>query len=45
MPLSDNDVRIDVICGKDADGHWRGWFRVQVESGALRRLGVLPDQL
>ncbi|WUS04853.1 hypothetical protein OG226_09230 [Streptomyces sp. NBC_01261] len=26
------------------DGHWHGWFDVQVHADALRRLGPHPDQ-
>jgi len=44
MPLSANDVRVDLVCGKDPGGHWRGWYRILVEANALRRLGLHPDQ-
>ena len=44
MPFADGDVRIDLHCGKDLDGHWHGWWSVKIRSAALRRLGLHPDQ-
>ena len=32
------------MCGKRDDGHWFGWFTVRARAGALRRLGLHPDQ-
>ncbi|MER5889497.1 hypothetical protein ABT160_37215 [Streptomyces sp. NPDC001941] len=44
MPLSEDDIRVDLACGVGADGHWHGWFGVRVDAEALRRLGLHPDQ-
>jgi hypothetical protein len=44
MPFRDDEVRIDVMCGRYGDGRPRGWFRLHVTAGALRPLGLHPDQ-
>ncbi|MFI9803831.1 hypothetical protein ACIHEJ_05585 [Streptomyces sp. NPDC052301] len=44
MPFAPDEVRWGLACGVGADGHWHGWFDVQVDSDALRRLGLHPDQ-
>lgn len=44
MPFLDDEVRIDVICGRDDHGRPLGWFRLHVTAGALRPLGLHPDQ-
>jgi hypothetical protein len=44
MPLDGDQVRIDLCCGRDADGRPWGYFGVHVDAGALRRLGLHPDQ-
>ncbi|MEU7568083.1 hypothetical protein RYQ63_15245 [Streptomyces fradiae] len=37
-------MRVDLSCGVGPDGHWHGWYAVRVHPGALRRLGLHPDQ-
>ncbi|MYW63198.1 hypothetical protein GTY65_03740 [Streptomyces sp. SID8379] len=44
MPFGQNEVRWDHACGIGPDGHWHGWFDVQVDGAALRRLGLHPTQ-
>ncbi|MGW6290193.1 hypothetical protein [Streptomyces sp. NPDC055107] len=44
MPFAGNLVRFDLLCGADADGHWRGRYVVHVHADALRVLGLHPDQ-
>ncbi|MGW7093301.1 hypothetical protein [Streptomyces sp. NPDC054874] len=44
MPFAGNLVRIDLLCGVGADGHWRGQYVVRVRADALRVLGLHPDQ-
>ena len=44
MPFADDEVRVDLRCGPDETGRWHGYFSVGVEAGALRRLGLHPDQ-
>jgi hypothetical protein len=41
--MTHDEVRVDLMCGKDSDGHWHGWFRINVDGGVLRRLGLHPD--
>ncbi|MFG1853983.1 hypothetical protein ACGFJT_19265 [Actinomadura geliboluensis] len=44
MPFADDEVVIDLACAPGPDGHWRGWYAVNVAAHALRRLGLHPDQ-
>ncbi len=44
MPFSDGEIRVDLACGPGADGRWRGWLIIHIQAGALRRLGLHPDQ-
>ncbi|MGW3306860.1 hypothetical protein ACWDG9_09770 [Streptomyces sp. NPDC001073] len=44
MPFAEREVRWGLACGIGPDGHWHGWFDVQVHAEALRRLGLHPDQ-
>jgi hypothetical protein len=44
MPFADGDVRIELICGKNPDGRWHGWYAITIRGGELRRLGLHPDQ-
>lgn len=45
MPLADDEIRIDHMCGRDdTTGHWWGFIDVKADAGALRRLGLHPDQ-
>ncbi|MFD8755418.1 hypothetical protein ACFV0O_31260 [Kitasatospora sp. NPDC059577] len=44
MPFATNSVRWGLTCGIGPDGHWRGWFDVQVSADALRPLGLHPEQ-
>nr|WP_042421951.1 hypothetical protein [Streptacidiphilus anmyonensis] len=44
MPFEPDDVRINLMCGKGADGHWFGCFSVCVRGDALRPLGLHPEQ-
>jgi hypothetical protein len=44
MPFAQRELRWDLACGIGPDGHWHGWFDVQVHTTALRRLGLHPDQ-
>jgi hypothetical protein len=44
MPFSGTELRYTLACGPDETGRWRGWFTVQAEATALRRLGLHPDQ-
>ncbi|WP_374986979.1 hypothetical protein [Streptomyces fradiae] len=43
-PFGPGEIRVDLSCGIGPDGHWRGWYAVRVHPGALRRLGLHPDQ-
>ncbi|MFI6625108.1 hypothetical protein [Streptomyces sp. NPDC050528] len=44
MPFAQRELRWGLACGIGPDGHWHGWFDVQVHADALRRLGLHPDQ-
>lgn len=33
-----------LACGIGPDGHWHGSTEVRIRAGALRRLGLHPDQ-
>ncbi|MFF5535177.1 hypothetical protein ACFY71_22265 [Streptomyces cinerochromogenes] len=44
MPFAEDEVRIDLMCRVGDDGHWHGTLGVNVEAGALWRLGLHPDQ-
>ncbi|MFQ6196994.1 hypothetical protein [Streptomyces sp. NPDC000405] len=44
MPFSHEEIRWGHACGVGPDGHWRGWVDIRVHPGALRRLGLHPDQ-
>ncbi|WP_329551809.1 hypothetical protein [Streptomyces sp. NBC_00696] len=44
MPFAERELRWGLACGIGPDGHWHGWFDVQVHAEALRRLGLHPDQ-
>jgi hypothetical protein len=44
MPFADDDIRIDLACGKTPDGRPQGWYSIKVRSGELRRIGLHPDQ-
>jgi hypothetical protein len=44
FPFTGDDIRIDVMCGRYADGRPRGWFRILIRPSALRPLGLHPDQ-
>jgi hypothetical protein len=43
--FADDQVRVDLACGRDEDGRARGWVTVSVRAEALRRLGLHPDDL
>ncbi|WP_037858035.1 hypothetical protein [Streptomyces sp. NRRL S-340] len=44
MPFEEHEVRIDLMCRRDEDGHWHGTVAVNVQARALWRLGLHPDQ-
>ncbi|MFJ6608872.1 hypothetical protein ACIQPT_01215 [Streptomyces sp. NPDC091289] len=44
MPFAGELIHVDLACGIDADGRRRGWYAVRVDAGALRALGLHPDQ-
>lgn len=44
MPFADGDVRVDLACGPEPDGHWHGYYTIKVQADALRRIGLHPDQ-
>jgi len=44
MPFADEQVRIDLWCGRGAGGRWHGRVGISVDAEALRRLGLHPDQ-
>ncbi|WP_432989171.1 hypothetical protein [Dactylosporangium sp. CA-233914] len=45
MPFGADEVLIGLACGPDPrTGRWRGFYAVRVDAGALRRLGLHPDQ-
>ncbi|MGI5346962.1 hypothetical protein ACQEU8_02065 [Streptomyces sp. CA-250714] len=44
MPFGQDEISWSLICGIGPDGHWHGWVDVRVHPGALRRLGLHPDQ-
>ena len=43
MPFAPTDITIGLACGVH-DGHWRGWYTIEIDANALRRLGLHPDQ-
>ncbi|MGW4870911.1 hypothetical protein [Streptomyces chartreusis] len=44
MPFTAGEVRWDRVCAPGTDGHWRAWITVHVDAGALRLLGLHPEQ-
>ncbi|MEU9320525.1 hypothetical protein [Streptomyces sp. NPDC048295] len=44
MPFGPDEIQWGLACGIGPDGHWHGWFDVRIRAGALRRLGLHPDQ-
>ena len=44
MPFALQEIRCDLACGRQSDGHWHGWFSIRIHAEALRRLGLHPDQ-
>ncbi|GHF60179.1 hypothetical protein GCM10018790_42650 [Kitasatospora xanthocidica] len=44
MPFPADALRFGLACGVGADGHWHGWYDVQVAADALRPLGLHPEQ-
>ena len=44
MQFQNDEIRVDLACGRYADGRGRGWITVRIKAGALRRLGLHPDQ-
>ncbi|CAL9443046.1 hypothetical protein [Streptomyces sp. enrichment culture] len=44
MPFAPEEIRIDLMCGRGADGHWHGTIGVNVDATALWRLGLHPGQ-
>ncbi|MFF4315924.1 hypothetical protein ACWDFR_17800 [Streptomyces sp. 900105755] len=44
MPFTEDELRWDLACRRENTGRWRGWIGLSVEAGALRRLGLHPDQ-
>ncbi|QTE01102.1 hypothetical protein [Streptomyces cyanogenus] len=44
MPFTETELRFDLMCRRDADGHWHGTIAVNVDAAALRRLGLHPGQ-
>ncbi|ANP49687.1 hypothetical protein J2Z21_004824 [Streptomyces griseochromogenes] len=44
MPFAEEELRIDLMCRMDEDGHWRGTVALNADARALRRLGLHPDQ-
>jgi hypothetical protein len=44
MPLADDDVIIQVACGKDAFDRWHCGIVILVSASALWPLGLHPDQ-
>ncbi|MEE1770151.1 hypothetical protein PUR34_18875 [Streptomyces sp. JV185] len=44
MPFEPDEIQWGLACGIGPDGHWHGWFDVRIHAGALRRLGLHPDQ-
>jgi hypothetical protein len=45
MPFGDDEIVIQPLCGKDADGRWTHDLRILIHGTALQRLGLHPDQL
>lgn len=39
MPFEPGEIIIGMICGRT-----QGWYDIQVDATALRRLGLHPDQ-
>ncbi|MEU1401129.1 hypothetical protein ABZ471_01955 [Streptomyces sp. NPDC005728] len=44
MPFASEEVRVDLMCRMDEDGHWHGTLGLNVDARALWRLGLHPDQ-
>ncbi|MEU4692274.1 hypothetical protein [Actinoplanes sp. NPDC023714] len=44
MPFGDEAVRVDVMCGRSADGRWWCDRSISVKAEELRRIGLHPDQ-
>ncbi|GHI04735.1 hypothetical protein AQI88_29075 [Streptomyces cellostaticus] len=44
MPFAEEEIRLDLACRREPDGHWRGTVSVSVDARALWRLGLHPDQ-
>ncbi|WP_329547790.1 hypothetical protein OG548_30480 [Streptomyces sp. NBC_01356] len=44
MPFEPDEIQWGLACGIGPDGHWHGWFDIRIDAGALRRLGLHPDQ-
>ncbi|MFD7908396.1 MULTISPECIES: hypothetical protein [unclassified Kitasatospora] len=44
MPWPAKDFLVNLVCGRDADGRWHGWYDVRLPADALRPLGLHPDQ-
>ncbi|MEU5537115.1 hypothetical protein [Streptomyces sp. NPDC020362] len=44
MPFAEHEVRIDLMCRRDAEGHPHGTFGLNVDARALWRLGLHPGQ-
>lgn len=43
--LDDEEIRIDALCGRDSYGQWSQEYRIMIRSAALRRVGLLPEQV
>ncbi|MFD9497919.1 hypothetical protein [Streptomyces sp. NPDC060035] len=44
MPFDPDEIQWNSACVIGPDGHLHGWFDMRVSAGALRRLGLHPDQ-
>lgn len=44
MPFAGEDLHINLFCGIREDGHWHGFYSIDVRAEALRELGLHPDQ-
>jgi hypothetical protein len=44
MPFASDEIRWELVCGKDSDGYWHSWFGILIHAAALRTLGLHPAQ-
>lgn len=44
MPFASDDIRVDLVCRARYGEGLQGWVVISLRAGALRRLGLHPDQ-